>query len=142
MIIEDIVNKVVTKFKVFDGISEDTVHERLRNIDITNIINTVNDKFKFRIWDKTSSINNIPSEVILNQAPYNIHDWNGITYIITDNGNDVLVQNHDHTKSELSYIETIDEATLLATEYIQLICESEVINILSSIVLDYDSRGE
>ena len=78
----------------------------------------------------------------MNQAPYNIHDWNGITYIITDNGNDVLVQNHDHTKSELSYIETIDEATLLATEYIQLICESEVINILSSIVLDYDSRGE
>ena len=122
--------------------TEEEILEVIESMDIEGISKSARELYTVSIWDKTSKINGVDPSYMLGQAPYNIHDWNGITYIITDNGNDVLVQNHDHTKSELSYIETIDEATLLATEYIQLICESEVINILSSIVLDYDSRGE
>lgn len=122
-----------------------------KNIDTTEdiIVNKINslperyiedesDKYRKEysivIWDKESSINGVDASYVLNQYPYTLPGWNGITYLINKGNKTIVIQQDNYETQGWDPILTEEEAMRLAQIHLDGIVEKIVLeNIISYI---------
>lgn len=127
--------KKVTKDDV--NVTEEAINAITSNLDIESLLSTEKAKYTIGIWDKVSPINGAPASYILEQHPYTIPEWNGITYLISQGDRVIILQQDDFTTQGWDPILTETRAFELAD--IQLTSKIEDV-IVGSVLLKL--RGE
>lgn len=105
--------------------SLEEVKELVAKEDREKIVNTQNERFKYEIWDKKSSINGISAKDIIKNKDYTI----GQAYLIYID--DTLVYFQDHNPEKSGYVKmTKSEAEKLAQDFINKKAEEYTDNII------------
>lgn len=105
--------------------SLEEVKELVAKEDREKIVNTQNERFKYEIWDKKSSINGISAKDIIKNRDYTI----GQAYLIYID--DALVYFQDHNPEKSGYVKmTKSEAEKLAQDFINKKAEEYTDNII------------
>lgn len=75
--------------------TEEEILEVIESTDIEGISKSTRELYTVSIWDKTSKINGVDPSYMLEQAPFTIPDWNGLTYLISRDNKVEIIQYDD-----------------------------------------------
>lgn len=125
--IENLVEYINKKGKIF---STEEVQKLISNQNREEIEIIQASRYKYEIWDKKTSINNINAQEIIKSRKYEI---NQVYLIYID---DKLVYLQDHNPEKEGYVKmTKTEAKKIAQNFISQKIEIDVDNIIVSLVL-------
>lgn len=127
---ETIIAVLKERTKEDTKITSEMIETLVNNTDLEAGLATIAKMYTVHIWDKVSPINGAPASAVLGQAPHNLPDWKGLTYLIEVDGAIRFLQPNDHTQPGWTPIETEERANELASAQINSMAEEGVISSL------------
>lgn len=134
---EKLIDIMKNVFKKNIDTTEDIIIDKINSLP-ERYIEDESDKYRKEysivIWDKESSINGVDASYVLNQYPYTLPGWNGITYLINKGNKTIVIQQDNYETQGWDPILTEEEAVRLAQNHLYGIVEKIVLeNIISYI---------
>ena len=127
---EKLIDIMKNAFKKDIDTTEDIIIDKINSLP-ERYIEDESDKYRKEysivIWDKESSINGVDASYVLNQYPYTLPGWNGITYLINKGNKTIVIQQDNYETQGWDPILTEEEAMRLAQIHLDGIVEKLVL---------------
>ncbi len=127
---EKLIDIMKNVFKKNIDTTEDIIIDKINSLP-ERYIEDESDKYRKEysivIWDKESSINGVDASYVLNQYPYTLPGWNGITYLINKGNKTIVIQQDNYETQGWDPILTEEEAMRLAQIHLDGIVEKLVL---------------
>lgn len=127
---EKLINIMKDVFKKDNSVTDETIVNKINSLP-ERYIEDESDKYRKEysivIWDKESSINGVDASYVLNQYPYTLPGWNGITYLINKGNKTIVIQQDNYETQGWDPILTEEEAMRLAQNHLYGIVEKLVL---------------
>ena len=115
----------------------ENINKLIENYDRTSLMETQKKRFRYEIWDKKSSINDVSADTIIKSRGYKISN----AYLIFVD--DVLTYFQDHNPNNVGYESmTKKEAEKIAIEFIDKKVEENTDNIMASYIISKILSGK
>ena len=126
---DDLKKVLIARFKEEVSITEEMISTVVESMagDIETIMANKKAEYTISIWDKESSINGVDASYVLNQYPYTLPGWNGITYLINKGNKTIVIQQDNYETQGWDPILTEEEAMRLAQIHLDGIVEKLVL---------------
>ena len=126
---DDLKKVLIARLKEEVSITEEMISTVVESMagDIETTMANKKAEYTISIWDKESSINGVDASYVLNQYPYTLPGWNGITYLINKGNKTIVIQQDNYETQGWDPILTEEEAMRLAQIHLDGIVEKLVL---------------